>query len=95
MISYLALYIGGKTKKKAKEYQHHLPEEYSNVGRWWGIYGKHLKRNNTKIRILTEEEFYRKMFEFKDYWEKNNLPDYAKRKNRVALYTFNSITNAS
>jgi hypothetical protein len=93
MISYLALYIGGKEKKKAKEYQHHLPEEYSNVGRWWGIYGKQLKKNNTKIKILTEEEFYLKMFEFREYWEKNDLPDYSKKGNRIALYSFAGMRN--
>lgn len=88
MISYLALYIGGKTKKKAKEYQHHLPEEYSNVGRWWGIYGKQLKKNNTKIRQISEEEFLFLISIVKEYWKENNLPDYAKRENRIALYSF-------
>ncbi|MDC7241464.1 MAG: hypothetical protein PQJ50_13995 [Spirochaetales bacterium] len=70
MISYLALYVGGKTKMKAKEYQHHLPEEYTNVGRWWGIYGNRLKRRNTKVYELTEQEYIGKMFKFQDYWEK-------------------------
>ncbi|MDC7241168.1 MAG: hypothetical protein PQJ50_12505 [Spirochaetales bacterium] len=88
MISYLALYVGGKTKKKAKEYQHHLPEEYSNVGRWWGIYGKSLKKKTTKITSLTEQEYYSMIFEFQEYWERNQLPSYIRNTGKIVKYSF-------
>lgn len=46
LVCYVAWYIG-KNKGKAKEYQHEVPTEYENVGRWWGFYGK----NSGQLKI--------------------------------------------
>jgi len=41
LVNYMVWYISkGSYKGLAKDYQHEVPKEYQNSGRWWGIYGK-------------------------------------------------------
>jgi hypothetical protein len=73
-----------------KKYQHVLPEEYSNVGRWWGIYGKELKQKNTKIRQLTEAEYLEKDAWIKKRWKDKKLPEYKTRGGKVSYFFLNN-----
>jgi hypothetical protein len=56
-MNYFSFYIG--KGKKAKEHQHRVPEEYKNVGRWWGLAGdvENLIPAATEARIVSKEVF--------------------------------------
>ncbi len=77
----------GKNKGKAKEYQHDVPEEYKNVGRWWGFYGKNtglLRMYKREIHIT--EEQYEKCRDFIiKKWEKEGK-HYKVREERISYY---------
>jgi hypothetical protein len=70
LVCYVAWYIG-KNKGKAKEYQHEVPQEYENVGRWWGFYGKNsglLKIGKREI-VISEEEYEEYKEKIQRKWE--------------------------
>jgi hypothetical protein len=86
LVCYLVWYIG-KGKGKAKEYQHEIPEEYENVGRWWGFYGRntgllHISKRRIKI---TEEDFEEYKERILKTWEKNGKK-YKARDAKISLY---------
>ena len=88
LVCYLAWYIG-KEKGKAKEHQHVVPEEFSNVGRWWGFYGKktgllHFKK---VMSNLTEEQFLDLESRIKATWVDNGKM-YKTREQKISLYSF-------
>ena len=58
MITYMAMYIG-KGYGKAKEYQHEVPPEFHQVGRWWGFRGdsERLIPKEVEAMLLTREQF--------------------------------------
>ncbi len=88
LMTYLALYIS-KGKCKAKEYQHEVPEEFQNVGRWWGFYGrkKGLLSFVKRGYNLTEEQFYQIVERVLNYWHEQGR-SYRTRLERVNLYSF-------
>ena len=86
LVCYLVWYIG-KNKGKAKEYQHEVPEEYENVGRWWGFYGKNsglLKMFKQEVTI-SEEEYEHYKASILKKWEMESR-HYKTNKYRISLY---------
>jgi len=93
LISYVVWYISkGSHKGKAKEHQHDVPEEYQNIGRWWGIYGKKsgVITFIKKKYILTEDEYD----DFKDMilqtWEADGRKYKYRENQRMSYYNLNT-----
>ena len=88
MVCYLVWYIG-KNKGKAKEYQHKVPEEYENVGRWWGFYGKNsglLKMFKQEVHI-TEEEYEEYKERIIETWRKQGKKYKYRGNQRMSFYS--------
>lgn len=90
LISYLVWYIHkGSYKGKAKEYQHEVPKEYQNVGRWWGIYGKKsgILKFKKKIARITEDQFEEYKNRILKTWEKQGKKYKYRGNQRMSLYS--------
>lgn len=86
LVCYVAWYIG-KNKGKAKEYQHEVPEEYQNVGRWWGFYGKNsgLLKMEKREMVISEEEYEHYKNTIQEKWEAEGKK-YRTNERRISLY---------
>ena len=88
LVCYLAWYIG-KNNGKAKEHQHKVPEEFRNVGRWWGFYGKNtgLLRMKKETIPLSEEEYLKYQENIRATWQANGK-NYKTSEYKMSLYSF-------
>jgi hypothetical protein len=77
-IGYMAMYVGcvGKT---GKEYQHKVPDGFTEVGRWWGFKGdvRRLMPESREEMPLTREGFDGVYSRIGKYWEDNGLKEYS------------------
>ena len=74
---YLTNYIAKERKADShKEKQHIVPEWYTDVGRFWGIYNRKLLKIKHRRFIIGLDTIEEAEAYFRDQWKKEGLPDY-------------------
>ena len=74
---YLTNYIAKERKADShKEKQHKVPEWYTDVGRFWGIYNRKLLKIKHRRFIISEPTYEAVEKYFRDQWKEKGLPDY-------------------
>ena len=83
---YLAKYIA-KEQKAHSEYQHIVPEQYKDVGRFWGCYNREGLHIMKKKFLITESTYETMQDLIKTSWKNNNLPEYRTHSWGMNCYT--------